>query len=93
MPNKRCYAMEYLGADFNSGLNPCGFSRTENGVDICTRRKSFGTVQFPSCGMDKPYSKQMTIADNADRCVCCGDVIPEGRQVCPKCEGGTNART
>ena len=21
-----------------------------------------------------------------DRCVCCGDVIPEGRQVCPKCE-------
>lgn len=25
---------------------------------------------------------------NADRCVCCGDVIPEGRQVCPKCEGG-----
>lgn len=31
--------------------------------------------------------------DNADRCVCCGDVIPEGRQVCSKCEGGTNART
>lgn len=24
----------------------------------------------------------------ADRCVCCGDVIPEGRQVCPKYEGG-----
>lgn len=21
-----------------------------------------------------------------DRCVCCGDVIQEGRQVCPKCE-------
>ena len=21
-----------------------------------------------------------------DKCVCCGDVIPEGRQVCPKCE-------
>ena len=21
-----------------------------------------------------------------DRYVCCGDVIPEGRQVCPKCE-------
>ena len=26
--------------------------------------------------------------ENADRCVCCGDVIPEGRQVCPACEGG-----
>lgn len=21
-----------------------------------------------------------------DRCVCCGEVIPEGRQVCPNCE-------
>lgn len=22
---------------------------------------------------------------DADRCVCCGDIIPEGRQVCPQC--------
>lgn len=21
-----------------------------------------------------------------DRCVCCGEIIPEGRQVCPNCE-------
>lgn len=21
-----------------------------------------------------------------NRCVCCGDIIPEGRQVCPNCE-------
>ena len=26
--------------------------------------------------------------DNADRCVCCGEIVPEGRQVCPRCEGG-----
>ncbi len=25
---------------------------------------------------------------NAERCVFCGAVIPEGRQVCPNCEGG-----
>lgn len=25
-------------------------------------------------------------AERADRCACCGAVIPEGRQVCPKCE-------
>ena len=24
----------------------------------------------------------------AEHCVVCGDVIPEGRQVCPKCERG-----
>ena len=28
--------------------------------------------------------------ENADRCVCCGEVIPEGRQVCPACEGGVD---
>lgn len=22
----------------------------------------------------------------SDRCVCCGEIIPEGRQVCPQCE-------
>lgn len=24
--------------------------------------------------------------DNAEHCICCGEVIPEGRQVCPQCE-------
>ena len=27
---------------------------------------------------------------NDERCVCCGDVIPEGRQTCYKCERVTN---
>lgn len=22
-----------------------------------------------------------------DRCICCGEIVPEGRQVCPKCYG------
>lgn len=21
-----------------------------------------------------------------DRCICCGEIIPEGRMVCPQCE-------
>ena len=25
---------------------------------------------------------------NVNRCVCCGEIIPEGRQVCPNCKGG-----
>lgn len=24
--------------------------------------------------------------ENVDRCICCGEIIPEGRQVCPNCE-------
>ena len=26
------------------------------------------------------------VIDDANRCVCCGEIIPEGRQVCPNCE-------
>ena len=24
-----------------------------------------------------------------NRCVCCGEIIPEGKQICKKCEQGT----
>lgn len=27
-----------------------------------------------------------------DRCICCGDIIPEGRQVCEACMKGENMR-
>lgn len=32
---------------------------------------------------------------NVDRCVCCGEVVPEGRQVCWSCEqnGGPKPKT
>ncbi len=26
----------------------------------------------------------------SDTCVCCGEYVPEGRQVCPACEAGKN---
>lgn len=29
---------------------------------------------------------QIIESANADRCVCCGAIIPEGRLVCPNCE-------
>lgn len=48
-------------------------------------------VKYPKEVYDKPNNKMVLVWDAAaDRCVCCGDVIPEGRQVCPKCEGGGN---
>jgi RNA polymerase subunit RPABC4/transcription elongation factor Spt4 len=36
----------------------------------------------------KHYGEMVQIIENtkADRCVCCGDIIPEGRMVCPICE-------
>ena len=32
------------------------------------------------------HDLNIKLAMNENRCVCCGDLIPEGRQVCPKCE-------
>ena len=31
-------------------------------------------------------SRAKRTADNAEHCICCGAVIPEGREVCPTCE-------
>ena len=28
------------------------------------------------------------VFENAEHCVCCGEIVPEGRQVCPGCETG-----
>ena len=33
------------------------------------------------------YGDVVALVENSvDRCVCCGEVVPEGRQVCPLCE-------
>lgn len=31
---------------------------------------------------------EKAIVDNENRCVCCGKIIPEGRQTCSDCENG-----
>lgn len=36
-----------------------------------------------------PYSELITYTEpKVNTCVCCGEIVPEGRQVCPKCEKG-----
>lgn len=34
--------------------------------------------------------KHLNAASTAELCVCCGVIIPEGRQVCPICERSKN---
>lgn len=34
------------------------------------------------------FGKNYLSMSNADKCVCCGEIVPEGRQVCPACENG-----
>lgn len=44
--------------------------------------KSEGLPYCLACGQKLDWNA----SDNT--CVCCGEIIPEGRQVCPKCERG-----
>lgn len=32
-----------------------------------------------------PVIQQLQLIFSADRCVCCGEIIPEGQQLCYKC--------
>ena len=43
-----------------------------------------------SYGEDVAYKRRRRMA-GPERCVCCGEIIPEGRQVCPQCEKGGTA--
>ena len=91
-------ALKYDRDQYDKGWRDC-----ENGIVHCKDCVYFtgGAIDGncikdglrTRCILDFCSRGEMKRLDNADRCVCCGDVIPEGRQVCPKCEGGTNART
>lgn len=37
---------------------------------------------------EKCHIKRYRIKTNDNRCVLCGTIIPEGRQICPSCERG-----
>lgn len=57
---------------------------TQNGKTTLSTIIERGRIVGVKCGDE--YADYFAY-NNADRCVCCGDVIPEGRQVCPACEG------
>lgn len=58
----------------------------------CIEKSKDGkTTSFcPNCGakMIKSYLRSSITVINT--CICCGEIIPEGRQVCPKCENKKN---
>lgn len=36
--------------------------------------------------LDQDRQRSQSVSRNTETCVCCGGIIPEGRQVCPRCE-------
>jgi hypothetical protein len=86
------YARTYKD-DFIRNFPDC--PKFKNGTPTACRDSIYPTTESGCktgncdiCWMAVMPETDANIDDTADRCVCCGDVIPEGRQVCPKCEGG-----
>ena len=42
-------------------------------------------VQVFRAENEQEYREFARSASNVDRCVMCGEIVPEGRQVCPRC--------
>lgn len=56
-----------------------------NRADFLSRKRSRNPMDRVKLAKDiKVPSKNAT--PKADVCVCCGEIVPEGRQVCPPCE-------
>lgn len=56
----------------------------------CIEKSKDGkTTPFcPNCGVKMIKSYLPSSITVMNTCICCGEIIPEGRQVCPKCEKG-----
>ena len=52
-------------------------------VKLCAEQVAVEAIQVAA--MCDKYNMSLA-GENADHCVICGEVIPEGRQVCPICE-------
>ena len=70
-------------ADVALVVHGCWIDRNEKTwCSVCdASNKQYKPPYCPHCGA-------MMDGENAEHCVSCGENIPEGRQVCPACEGG-----
>ena len=65
----------------NNGFCPCAIVRSEDTKCMC---KEFREMEEGTCHCGLYIKiKHKPAAENVDRCICCGAVIPEGRMVCP----------
>lgn len=55
------------------------------GIDNFLGKTSWAQRKFQRVTHWMPLPEPPTVPDNAEHCVVCGAVIPEGRQVCPGC--------
>lgn len=78
------YLSDYLERWFMSGWGE--FLSNNSGAFIVEKVKK--QVEEWRAKMEERKIKKENRYQNAEHCICCDAVIPEGRQVCPKCESG-----
>ena len=79
---------------FLTDCEKCGCSFEYELTDLARDRHDNPAVECPRCGYFTPHygenglpsSREEIAAKNENRCVGCGLVIPEGRQVCQYCD-------
>jgi RNA polymerase subunit RPABC4/transcription elongation factor Spt4 len=67
----------------------CGRTLTEKEWEnIVDRLVVIDTNAFPNVDLcwERKYIKQPSRINKENTCVCCGEVVPEGRQICKNCE-------
>lgn len=86
----------YCAHMFSGDANYCEVKeRTFTDEQICRTNKCkdflFNPIDVLTHEIYKPRKLRKKLEqinmmqENAEHCVCCGAIIPEGRQVCPKC--------
>ena len=69
--------------DGHLGCDDCPYSAKATGDNsINNSCGCLNRLHLDASELLKAYSKK---PENANRCVCCGEIIPEGIQVCPQC--------
>ena len=75
---RRTWSQEYKPKNYHT----IGFSHAYAWCNLHRKRVS----EVKKCSEHTRLDGQINLFDDADKCVVCGTVIPEGRQVCPSCE-------
>lgn len=72
--------MDYISKDKAKDIISEFYGESES-VNNVLARMSVRISEEPAA-----HVMEVKIFGNVERCVCCGAIIPEGRQVCPICE-------
>lgn len=89
----------------NDGYCPCAIHKSSDTLCMCKDFKEQSTPGPCHCGLyvkeyvldadaakygSKENEHGIVLQTVQNRCVCCGEIIPEGRQVCWRCSNGSD---